>query len=549
MTVAAAASGLGGRGLFDFPSTTRAISKCATARGSAASPPLPASSSSSSYSSTVPFLLADIGEGIAEVELLQWFVSPGDAISQFDRVCEVQSDKASVEITSRYDGVVMSLCGNVGDVVLVGRPLLHILPAGMSMSSGTMPPPPPTTAGAMPPETTETGTTTLNNVDDERDRLRIPSVGANYSSYYDNNTEGGGGAGGGGGGGGGGGERSSFTPRGMGGGPTMANDATNNGGGGGGAKVLTSPAVRKLGRENNIDLGTVMGTGPGGRVLKADVLGIINPAPSSSSSSSSPISPSPSPPRTTAGGNAAVPIRGYHRLMVKTMTTSLQVPHMVYSDEVNVDALTAVRDSLRPLHAARQHAIGGDHPKMGKLTYMPFFVKAASLAMTSYPVLNATIDVGEMTLTYHDEHRIGIAVDTPKGLAVPVVGDCRNRSVLEIADELNRLYSLVSDRGGGGGGGGGDSGDIEGLSLSISLPLSLSLFASSRGRVLGFQAFGHFSLTFFLGPPTAQYQATEGNLSEADIAGPTFTLSNIGAIGGTYMSPVVLPPQVAIGGE
>ena len=158
---------------------------------------------------------------------------------------------------------------------------------------------------------------------------------------------------------------------------------------------------------------------------------------------------------------------------------------MVYSDEVNVDALTAVRDSLRPLYAA--------HPKMGKLTYMPFFVKAASLALTSYPVLNSTIDVGEMTLTYHDEHRIGIAVDTPKGLAVPVVGDCRNRSVLEIADELNRLYSLVSDRGGGGG---GDSGDVEvslslSLPLSISLPLSLSLFASSRGRVLGFQAFAN----------------------------------------------------------
>ena len=100
--------------------------------------------------------------------------------------------------------------------------------------------------------------------------------------------------------------------------------------------------------------------------------------------------------------------------MVKTMTTSLQVPHMVYSDEVNVDALTAVRDSLRPLHAARQHAIGGDHPKMGKLTYMPFFVKAASLALTAFFILNSNIDVGEMTLTYHDKHWIGITVDTPQ---------------------------------------------------------------------------------------------------------------------------------------
>ena len=87
--------------------------------------------------------------------------------------------------------------------------------------------------------------------------------------------------------------------------------------------------------------------------------------------------------------------------MVKTMTSSLRVPHMVYSDEVNVDALTAVRNSLRPLYAARDAGGGGDRRTGGKLTYMPFFVKAASLALTAFPVLNSTIDVGEMTLTYH----------------------------------------------------------------------------------------------------------------------------------------------------
>jgi pyruvate/2-oxoglutarate dehydrogenase complex dihydrolipoamide acyltransferase (E2) component len=120
----------------------------------------------------------------------------------------------------------------------------------------------------------------------------------------------------------------------------------NTSGGGGSAKVLTSPAVRKLGRENGINLGTVMGTGPGGRVLKADVLRIINPA----SLLSLPLSlytSAPAPPllstspRTTdmanamreagtpGGGGAVVPIGGYHRLMVKTMTLSLRVPHMV----------------------------------------------------------------------------------------------------------------------------------------------------------------------------------------------------------------------------
>ena len=85
--------------------------------GSSAS--IPRSSSETVKKGRRPFLLADIGEGIAEVELLQWFVQPGDTVSQFDRLCEVQSDKATVEITSRYDGVVSEQCGNVGDMIQV----------------------------------------------------------------------------------------------------------------------------------------------------------------------------------------------------------------------------------------------------------------------------------------------------------------------------------------------------------------------------------------------------------------------------------------------
>ena len=69
-----------------------------------------------SNSNTIPFLLADIGEGIKEVELLQWFVQPGDVVQQFDKICEVQSDKATVEITSRYDGTVVHLPHQVGDL-------------------------------------------------------------------------------------------------------------------------------------------------------------------------------------------------------------------------------------------------------------------------------------------------------------------------------------------------------------------------------------------------------------------------------------------------
>ena len=340
------------------------------------------------------------------MELLQWFVSPGDTVSQFDRICEVQSDKASVEITSRFDGVVESLCGKVGDMMSVGKPLLYITTAGGGDSGGE--------GSDAAQKNKMIQQTTLHNVDDQEDRLHIPSVGANYSSYYPKESDG---------------------------------DAKNihrewrsNA-----SKVLSSPAVRKLCKDHKINLETVLGTGPEGRVLKADVLKIIKLTDNALKTSFT-FSSTENEARSnfisskTELGNArqedmTVPIRGYNRLMVKSMTASLQVPHMVYADEINVNALHAVRDSLRPL--AKERGVI-------KLTYLPFFLKAASLALNEYPVLNSTIDVHALTMTYHKDHNIGVAVDTDRGLAVPVVKGCQNMSVLEIAEELGRLHSLVS---------------------------------------------------------------------------------------------------------
>jgi 2-oxoisovalerate dehydrogenase E2 component (dihydrolipoyl transacylase) len=397
---------------------------------------------SASSTNSTPFLLADIGEGISEVELLQWFVNSGDTVAQFDRICEVQSDKAAVEITSRFDGTIEMLCGEVGDMMFVGKPLLYIATendAGAGLAG-------------QPQLDQQAQQMILHNVYDEQDRLSIPSVGAKFPNYYD---------------------------------PTSGDENSAEKSVGHGearsAKVLTSPAVRKLSKENNINLRTVLGTGPGGRILKSDILKLIEPnvsvAASLANAQEKKFGPTfhvASTSGTVLEEDTVMPIRGYNRLMVKSMTASLQIPHMVYSDEINVNALTTVRDSLRPL--AKEMGVH-------KLTYLPFFIKAASLAMNTYPVLNSTIDAEKMELTYHKSHNVGVAVDTERGLAVPVVKGCQDKSVLEIAMELNRLYAL----------------------------------------------------------------AMEGNLSEEDISGCTFTLSNIGAIGGTYMSPVVLPPQVAIG--
>jgi 2-oxoisovalerate dehydrogenase E2 component (dihydrolipoyl transacylase) len=429
--------------------------------------------SSKSPTSTIPFLLADIGEGISEVELLQWYVNPGDTVSQFDRICEVQSDKATVEITSRFDGVVERLCGEVGEMMFVGKPLLYIAVDNVANVGG---------GGDLGSQSHQHAAAesvdemkqqaTLHNVDDESDQLHIPtdeSVYSNFDSHYggrkDSESEG---------------EASGIM-----------------------AKVLSSPAVRKMSKDYNIDLGAVIGTGPGGRVLKADILNIINARDSTAKPTGSTTVPQVSSASSQIEEDTVIPIRGYSRLMVKSMTTSLQVPHMVYADEINVNALTGVRDSLRPL--AKEMGIN-------KLTYLPFFIKASSLAITKYPVLNSTIDVEEMTLTYHQSHNVGVAVDTERGLTVPVVKRCQDKSVLEIAEELGRLYALVS-------------------LVLISMQCPILILDSNAKRFI-----------FLL-----HYQAFEGNLSEADISDCTLTLSNIGAIGGTYMSPVVLPPQVAVG--
>ena len=387
---------------------------------------------SSSNKKSIPFLLADIGEGIAEVEVLQWFVRPGEEVKQFDKVCEVQSDKATVEITSRYDGIVESIADQ-SEMVKVGTPLLHILVDHTSRDDDDQ----------------QQGDAIHEYV--EHDKLHIPTFASSF-------------------------ERPKF---------------------------LATPAVRKLSMEYDLDLSNMIGTGPKGRVLKADVLQLLknsgrlvvsNDDKQSPNEEETKTESTPTQSQTTLVQDETVPIRGYNRLMVKTMTESLSIPQMCYSDEINMNQVLQARTS----------AVDGI-----KLSVLPFAIKAASLAICDYPVLNSSLNLEEMTVTYHANHNIGVAMDTPRGLAVPVVKACQNLSILEIAQELHRLKEAVR------------------VCVCVSSSLDCIHFSDSRLFVYA--------------------QASEGNLNEADISGATFTMSNIGAIGGTYMSPIVAAPQVAIG--
>ena len=166
-------------------------------------------------------------------------------------------------------------------------------------------------------------------------------------------------------------------------------------------------------------------------------------------------------------------IYSFQKAMVKTMTQANTIPHFSYCDEYNMDLLVNFKSHLK--HVGKERGV--------KISYLPILIKACSIALHSFPVLNAHVDEKCENIIYKASHNIGIAVDTSEGLIVPNIKNVDTKSIFEIANDLNRLQSL----------------------------------------------------------------ALSSKLSPSDLTGGTFTLSNIGTIGGTYMKPVILPPEVAIG--
>jgi len=180
--------------------------------------------------------------------------------------------------------------------------------------------------------------------------------------------------------------------------------------------------------------------------------------------------------------DAYVPVRGYMRAMIKTMQAQTAVPHLVFSDEYSMDGLIALRQRLQQQQQLQQQQ-GSPSQQGVKLTYMPFLIKALSLALHEYPEINATFSSDQEHVIQRAAHNVGIAVDSPNGLVVPNIKHVEALSIMQIAQELQRLSEL----------------------------------------------------------------ARANKLPQEDLAGGTITLSNIGAIGGTYMSPILVPGEAVIG--
>ena len=381
--------------------------------------------------------LRELEKGIVECEIIQWFIEPGARVEEFSPLCEVQSDKASVEITSRFAGVVKKLYYDAGEMAKVGKPFVDIDIQGEAKKEDleALTPPEPAAQDSTAAEPAPTST---------------PAAAAAPEAEQTPQNAG-----------------AASAPRGK-------------------HAGLATPAVRHLSKELKVDISQVLGTGKDGRVSKEDIYKFVESRDLPQQNAGGAASAlRPSPTATDIQTETPFPLTKTQEMMFKSMTRSLNIPHFLYADEIDLTNLVELRGRLNKVLA--KSGAAGEEGQVAKLTYLPFFIKAVSMALYKYPILNARVEMAseasaKPSLVLRSQHNIGVAMDTPGGLVVPVVKNVGSLNVLSIAAELARL----------------------------------------------------------------QERAQAGKLTPQDMSGGTITVSNIGNIGGTYLSPVIVEREVAI---
>jgi pyruvate dehydrogenase E2 component (dihydrolipoamide acetyltransferase) len=377
---------------------------------------------------------------MTEGELVRWLIKPGDRVTLDQAIAEVQTDKAVVELPAPVAGTILSLDVEEGRVVPVGTRLLTIEDAAQD-SVPTI----PTSGGDAAVAAAESAGAAA-------------TVGARRAEAD----------------GGGRWSAVSVAPQ---------------------RRALATPAVRRLARELGVDITTIVGSGPAGRVLAEDVRAAATGAPTEAVTTRDveAATAAATAPERQAGGAAVarearavevqgaeegpteerLPLRGLRRRIAENMVLSVStIPQVTSLVEVDATALVALRRSVLPAAEARGL----------KLSYLPFVVKALVQTLRSYPYVNATIDDKTKEIVLKRRYHIGIATATPDGLLVPVLRHADRLTVLEIASELVRLAE------------------------------------AARERKLGLD----------------------------ELRGSTFTITNYGAVGGFFATPIINPGEAAI---
>lgn len=381
------------------------------------------------------FRLPDIGEGVAEGEIVSWQVAVGDVLVEDQPMVEVMTDKATVGIGAPRAGKVVELGGKVGDVVKVGGVLIVLETAAAASSSaraatsgttdtaGATPAPSKGKPGANGNGASKDGPAATAVGDIKEDLPGTSLLGGQSSVRRD---------------------AASSTPAGAAAGSAVAASALSQSRGPHiapylapeGTKPLATPATRKLARDLGIDLRRVKPTGKHGRVTNEDVRSVhasaANPSVKSAATGGqgarAPVSiDSPADRRAL---EERKPFVGLRRRIAERMALSKHTAaHFTFVEECDVGALKSLRDRLRP--RAEAHGV--------KLSYLPFIVKAVVSGLKKQPILNSALDESTQELVYRGYYDIGIAAATDAGLVVPVVRDADKKSILQIAREIDEL--------------------------------------------------------------------------------------------------------------
>jgi 2-oxoisovalerate dehydrogenase E2 component (dihydrolipoyl transacylase) len=344
----------------------------------------------------------DIGEGIAEVELVEWHVAVGDTVIADQILADVMTDKATVEVPSPVAGRVLAIVGKAGDKLAVGSVLIRLDDAGEGARAAAGP--------ASIPQATVSDATEAAKRSGAPEALAVaksgptsaPRAGATVTDASTATSN------------------AASTAA-----IAKAAPAASSAGGANSAsalagKPLASPSVRDHARKLGVDLAQVPGSGPGGRVVHDDVVryaarGAAPPASAQRYAERS--------------GERQVPVIGLRRQITQRMQAALRIPHFTYVEEIDVTELEALRAQLNAERAKTR----------GHLTVLPFLMRAIVLAVPSFPQLNARFDDDADVVTQYAGVHIGIATQTGGGLMVPVVRNAETRDLWSTAAEVARL--------------------------------------------------------------------------------------------------------------
>ena len=297
----------------------------------------------------------DLGEGSVSAEVIAWKVAAGDTVREDAPLVELSTDKAVVEVPSPVSGVVVAVSGKPGDTLAVGSELAVFEVEGALEGQGV--PNAAPSARPTPPALT---------APPARSVPAAPPVAAADPAPA---------------------TQDSLLP----------------------ARVMASPATRRRAAETGLDLARVQGTGPGGRIVEADLERAQHGTP----------------------GITEIPVIGVRRVIAQRISDSKRnAPHFAYVEEVDVTDLEALRGRL---NTARK-ALGGE-----SLTYLPFIARALAAALAGFPQCNAHYDAARNVLLRHAAVHLGIATQTPDGLKVPVVRDVARRDLDDLTTEIRRV--------------------------------------------------------------------------------------------------------------